>query len=84
MAFDQVLLNRMTIWYNEYRISCRVLAPSWTLNCSVLNPHQFDANPDPNFHVIADPDPDPNWHQNDADSRADPSQVSHMLENIIF
>jgi hypothetical protein len=33
----------------------------------------MDANPDPNFHVIADPDPDPNWHQNDADPRADPS-----------
>jgi hypothetical protein len=51
----------MTIWYNEYKISY-FLAEFLRLprlNCSVLNPPRFDANPDPNFHVIADTDPDP-------------------------
>jgi hypothetical protein len=37
--------------------------------------HCFDADPDLNFHNDADPDPylDPDWHQNNADSQADPS-----------
>ncbi len=32
---------------------------------SVVDRHRFDADPDPNFHVDADPDLD--WHHNDAD-----------------
>ncbi len=28
---------------------------------------RFDADPDPNFHVDADPGPDLDWHQNDED-----------------
>ncbi len=31
-------------------------------------------NPDPNFHVDADPDADPDWHQNNADPHADPTK----------
>jgi hypothetical protein len=48
--------------------------------------HHFDADPDPNFHVDADPDPDsdPDWHQHDAELHANPTLVSHMLENRNF
>jgi hypothetical protein len=28
--------------------------------------HRFDADPDPNFHVDADPGADLDWHQHDA------------------
>jgi hypothetical protein len=37
--------------------------------------HRFDADPDPYFHVEADPhsDPDPHWHRNDADPHAAPT-----------
>jgi hypothetical protein len=42
---------------------------------SVVDQHRFDANPDPNFYV----DADPNWHQNNADSHVDPTQgVTHV------
>jgi hypothetical protein len=34
-----------------------------------VDPHRFNADPDPNFHVDAHPDPDPDWHQNDADAK---------------
>jgi hypothetical protein len=34
-------------------------------------PHRLDADPDPNFHVDANPDPDRDWHQNDADPFTD-------------
>ncbi len=38
------------------------------MDCSVVNEHRFDGDPDPNFHFDAAPDPDPEWHQNDADT----------------
>ncbi len=41
----------------------------WHLSSSVVDRHSFNAVPD--FRVGADPDPD--WHQNDADSHADPN-----------
>jgi hypothetical protein len=34
---------------------------------------------DPNFSFNVGPDQD--WHQNDADPRADPTQVLNLLEN---
>jgi hypothetical protein len=48
--------------------------------------HLFDAFPDPNFRVQADPDPDPDayWHQDNADPRADPTPCLHTLENPKF
>jgi hypothetical protein len=38
---------------------------------SVVDRHPFDADPDPTFQFAADPD-------------LDPTQVLHMLENLIF
>ncbi len=41
----------------------------------------FNANPDPNFYVDADPDLDPDWVKNHANPHADPvPQDSHMLK----
>ncbi len=46
-----------------------------------MDQHRFDADPDPNFHV----DADPKWHPNSADSHVDPTQgVVHMLEKLDF
>ncbi len=53
-----------------------------------MDRHRVDADPDPNFHVDADPYPDPNFHfdadpdqdgyQNDADPHAvSTSSVTH-------
>jgi hypothetical protein len=39
--------------------------------------HRFDYDPDPNFHVDADPDQD--WHQNDADPHTDPTKCSTIF-----
>ncbi len=47
------------------------------LRSSVVDRQRFDADPDPNFLVEADPVPDPDLHQNDAD----PTSSFHMLEN---
>jgi hypothetical protein len=35
------------------RLGCVILLPS------VVDPHHFDADPDPTFHPVADPDADP-------------------------
>ncbi len=45
-----------------------------------MDRHFFDADPDPNFHVYADP---ATWHQNEVDQNAEPTpfQFLHMLEN---
>ncbi len=39
----------------------------------MVDRHRFDADPDPNLHVDADPGPVPDWHQNDAEQHADPT-----------
>ncbi len=55
---------------------------------SVVDQHRFDAepDPDPNFHFDAGPDPDQDpdldWHQNDADSHADPTSSFTILEYL--
>jgi hypothetical protein len=36
---------------------------------SVVDWRRFHADPDPNFHIYADPD----WHQNNADPHTDPT-----------
>jgi hypothetical protein len=42
-------------------------------------------DPDPNFHVDADPDPDPGWHQNEADPYADPTpSFTHVGKSEFF
>jgi hypothetical protein len=49
--------------------------------------HRFDANPDPNFHVNADPDPNPDldWHQNDEAPYADPTpSFTHVGRSDFF
>jgi hypothetical protein len=48
--------------------------------------HRFDADPDSNFHVIADPDPDPDWHQIDGDPHADTTRPSftHVGKSEFF
>jgi hypothetical protein len=38
-------------------------------NSSVVDRHRFDADPDPNFMLMADPDPE--WYHNDADLHTD-------------
>jgi hypothetical protein len=62
---------------------CKILLDTGMLHdhgISVADRHRFGANPDPNFHVDANPDP-PDWHQNDADPHADPTQNLHLLDN---
>jgi hypothetical protein len=54
---------------------------------SVVDRHCFDADPDPNFYVDADPDLDPDWHLNNAILMRILRilfQVLHMLENLNF
>ncbi len=50
------------------------------IGISVADRHRFGADPDPNFHVDANPDP-ADWHENDADPHADHIQSLHILEN---
>jgi hypothetical protein len=53
---------------------------------TVANGHRVDGdpNPDPNFHVGADPDSDPDWYQNDANPHADPTHVGKSKKNFTF
>ncbi len=40
----------------------------WGRTCSVVDPHHFDADPDPTYHFDAEPDMDPDsWFLFDAD-----------------
>jgi hypothetical protein len=50
-----------------------------------MDRHRFDADtdPDPNFHCNTGPDSD--WHQNDANSHADPIQCfAHIRKSEFF
>jgi hypothetical protein len=51
---------------------------------SVVDWHCFDADPDFNFSVNADPDPNMDLHQNDADPLRILPLALHMLKNPIF
>jgi hypothetical protein len=49
-----------------------------------VDQHRVDADPDPKFHLEADPDPYPNWHQNDADPHTVPTSTFIHVEKSDF
>ena len=51
-----------------------------TDQCSVVDWRRFQADPDPNFHVDADPD----WHHNNADPRTDLTPGFTLVEKSGF
>jgi hypothetical protein len=45
----------------------------------IADPHDFNADPKPAFHLNADPDPDPAFHFN-----ADPDPAPHRSAGGVF
>jgi hypothetical protein len=55
------------------------LTGSFEIKGIVVDRHGFNADPNPNFYLDADPYPDLDWHQNDANPQEDPTpSLTHL------